>query len=58
MSAIERLKKQSDRQKVNLWLDSIGETDPECRREVLDHCAKDPDARAYYVSRYEEISHA
>jgi len=40
--------------KVNNWLDRIGETDEACRAEVLDQCAKDPEARAYYVARSEE----
>ena len=40
--------------KVNNWLDRIGETDEACRAEVLDQCAKDPEARAYYVMRSEE----
>ena len=43
-----------DRDKVNVWLDSIGETDQACRAEVLERCAKDSEARAYYVMRYEE----
>lgn len=54
MSAIERLQMQSDRQKVNAWLDHIGEQDPACRNEILENCAKDPEARAYYVGRYEQ----
>jgi len=44
----------SDRTKVNAWLDRINETDEACRAEVLDQCAKDPEARAYYVMRSEE----
>ena len=34
----------SERAKVNAWLDRINETDEACRAEVLDQCAKDPEA--------------
>jgi len=44
----------SERAKVNAWLDRINETDEACRAEVLERCAKDPEARAYYVMRSEE----
>ena len=54
MSAIERLRANSERAKVNAWLDRINETDEACRAEVLERCAKDPEARAYYVARSEE----
>ena len=55
MGKLTRLKNASkDRQKVNDWLDRINETDEACRAEVLDQCAKDPEARAYYVMRSEE----
>jgi len=55
MGKLTRLKNASkDRQKVNDWLDRINETDEACRAEVLDQCAKDPEARAYYVARSEE----
>lgn len=43
--------KPTDRARVNAWLDSIGEDDPACRAEVMDACAKDKGARAYYVER-------
>lgn len=43
----------TDRQKVNAFLDSINEHDPAIRAEVLDQCAKDGCARAYYIARYE-----
>lgn len=46
----------NDRAKINAWLDHIGEDDPACRDEVLEQCAKDKDARAYYVSRYNELA--
>jgi len=45
MSAIERLKANSDRAKVNAWLDSIGEFDESCRNEVLELCSKDIEYR-------------
>jgi hypothetical protein len=55
MTKLSQLKNaDTDRAKVNKWLDSIGEVDPYCRAEVLEQCKDDPDARAYYVSRYEE----
>jgi len=55
MGKLTRLKNASkDRQKVNAWLDRINETDEACRAEVLERCAKDPEARAYYVMRSEE----
>ena len=55
MGKLTRLKNASkDRQKVNDWLDRINETDEACRAEVLERCAKDPEARAYYVMRSEE----
>jgi len=55
MGKLTKLKNASkDRQKVNNWLDRINETDEACRAEVLDQCAKDPEARAYYVARSEE----
>jgi len=57
MGKLTRLKNASkDRQKVNDWLDRINETDEACRAEVLDQCAKDPEARAYYVMRSEELN--
>ena len=46
--------KISDRQKVNAWLDWIGEHDQAVRDEVLENCAKDKEARSYYVKRYEQ----
>jgi len=42
----------TDREKVNAWLDYIGETDKACRDEVLFLCSTDKEARAYYVGRY------
>lgn len=54
MSAIERLKKNSDNAKIIEWLDHIGEHDEACRQEVIDQCANDKDAMEYYLSRYDE----
>lgn len=44
----------TDRRKVELWLDHIGETDTACRDEVLQQCADNRHARAYFVNRYEQ----
>lgn len=54
MTPKELKQKIDDRAKVNAWLDHINETDEACRAEVLDQCANDKDARAYYVKRYFE----
>ena len=54
-TAIERLQAQSDRQRVERWLNSIGETDQACRDEVLEQCKADLAARAYYVAMYEQL---
>ena len=56
MNAIERLRNKSDRAKVNEWLDRIGETDEACRREVIEQCETNIEARAYYISQYAEIA--
>ena len=40
--------KMTDRQKVTAWLASIGAPKDEAD-EVLELCAKDKDARAYYL---------
>lgn len=39
---------------VNKWLTKIGETDERCRKEVIEQCKVDVEARAYYVRRYHE----
>ena len=44
----------TDRAKVSAWLDHINETDEVCRAEVIAQCESDKDARAYYVSRFNE----
>lgn len=55
MSLLNNLKSQtSDLQKVNSWLDRIGETDKACRDEVLDQCKTDKEAMNYYLSRCAE----
>lgn len=57
MNKLEELKtRDSDRQKVEAWLDFIGEDDPECREEVFTHCKESIEARKYYVGRYETRS--
>ena len=48
---------KNDLQKVHAWLDSIGETDELCRREVIEQCETDSEALAYYVSRHAELAH-
>lgn len=50
----ENTGKMTDREKVKFWLDHIGENDPACRDEVLDNCKANKEARAYYVSRFNE----
>lgn len=45
--------KQSERAKINKWMDKIGESEQAIRDEVLDNCAKDIEARKYYVGRFE-----
>ncbi len=55
MNKLAELKnRETDRAKVISWLASIGETDQRCIDEVLEHCKKDQEARAYYVSRHDE----
>jgi len=56
MTKLSKLKSvDTDRAKVNAWLDSIAEFDEDCRSEVLAQCKDDAEARMYYVGRYEEI---
>ena len=55
MSKLADLKNQdTDRKKVEAWLDKIKEFDPQIRTEVIEQCAKDKEARIYFVSRYNE----
>lgn len=51
-TAIERLQAQSDRQKIEFWLDHINERCEATRAEVMSMCKSNQDARRYYVSRY------
>ena len=54
MSKLNQLKtRDTDKSKINAWLDKIGETDQACRDEVIELCKNNTEARAYYVSRYE-----
>lgn len=46
------------RQKVDAWLDKIGATDPEDRREVLTQCAENKEIRQYYLDRWESDCNA
>lgn len=43
----------TDRQKVAAWLDKIQEHDQATRAEVMEVCANDKNARAYFVERFE-----
>lgn len=55
MNKLEQLKnRDTDRQKVEKWLDHINEHDKATRMEVLENCAKDTSARSYYVKRHNE----
>lgn len=55
MSKLSQLKNaETDREKINKWLDKIGERDQAIRDEVLYNCAKDIEARRYYVKRFEQ----
>jgi len=57
MSKLADLKtRDTDRQKVEAWLDFINEHCPATRAEVLEYCAKDQSARAYFVNMAKEIS--
>ena len=53
-TTVERVQSLQDKQKINLWLDSINETDQATREEVLEHCRIDKEARAFYVQKYDE----
>lgn len=55
MSKLAQLKnKDSDRSKVEAWLDHIKCFYEDERQEVLDKCASDPDAKKYFVMRYNQ----
>ena len=44
----------TDRQKVSAWLAFIREVNPQMIEEVMALCSKDPDARRYFVMRYNQ----
>jgi hypothetical protein len=46
---------EADRQKILAWLSHIGETDKAIIDDVLEYCANDPEAMAYYLGRAREI---
>ena len=54
MNAIERLTNNSDRAKVNAYLDNIKEDDMAVRSEVLKQCTQDKEARAFYVAQFDK----
>ena len=54
MNAIERLTNNSDRAKVNAYLDHIKEPDSAIRAFVLKQCAEDKEARAFYVGLFDK----
>lgn len=53
LSAIK--KNAADRDKVNIFLDLIGENDVLCRNEVLAQCSVNTEAMKYYVDRCKEM---
>lgn len=54
MTKLSQLKNgDTDRQKVNKWLDHINEHDDACRAEVMEQCKNDKEARAFYVQCFE-----
>ena len=42
------------KQKIEQWLDSIGETDPQIRTETIERCRRDLRVRAYFLARRKE----
>lgn len=55
MSKLNQLKNNdSDRMKVLAWLKHIKEDDQRCVDEVINDCKANPEARAYYLMRYEQ----
>lgn len=55
MSKLSQLKnKDTDRAKVLAWLAHINETDQRCIAEVMEACTNDPEARKYYLMKYEQ----
>ncbi len=45
----------TDREMVLAWLASINETDQLCVNEVIEQCKNDPEARKYYVEKYNAL---
>jgi hypothetical protein len=45
----------ADEAAIRHWLDHIGETDERIVAEVLQMCAENPDALAYYLMRAREV---
>ncbi|WP_083918125.1 hypothetical protein [Methylosarcina fibrata] len=43
--------KPEDRAAILRWLHSIGETDQAVMDDVIEYCASNPDAMAYYLKR-------
>lgn len=55
MSKLSELKnKDTNRTKVLAWLAHIKEADPLCIGEVINECKANPEARTYYLMRYEQ----
>lgn len=55
MSKLAQLKsKDADFDKINAWLNKIGEQDQSCRDELINQCKKDIEAREFYVKKYME----
>lgn len=55
VEAEEKLK-SGDEQRINAWLDAIGEDDEAMRREVLSKCRSDPKALAYVLAQANPIN--
>ena len=41
------------KQKIEQWLDAIGENDPQIRTETIERCRRELRARAYFLARRE-----
>lgn len=51
----EKTKTQSKKQKILDWLAHIGETDLDIIEDTLTRSRNDPDARAYFLCRADEV---
>lgn len=49
----ENIKKLSDRDKVNAYLDHIKEDNSAIRAFVLKQCGEDKEARAFYIAQFD-----